>query len=104
MTALLYRAAPELTVIDYEEESVLFNARTWETHLLNAAAAEVLALCARTPCSLQHIAQALAQWLTPEEAVHASGHAEQIVETLLGLRLIDEIIDEIQADVQAVEV
>lgn len=90
MTALLYRAAPELTVIDFEEESVLFNERTWETHLLNTAAAEVLALC-RTPCTLQHIAQTLAQWLTPEEAVHASSHAEQIVESLLGLRLIDEL-------------
>lgn len=91
MTALLYRAAPELTVIDFEEESVLFNERTWETHLLNAAAAEVLALCSRTPCSPQQIAQALAQWLTPEEAAHASDHADQIVETLLGLQLIDEV-------------
>lgn len=87
----VYRATPNLQVVHYDEESVVFNPVTWDTHVLNAAAAEVLALCAEAGCTLEQVEQALKVWLNADEAEHAHAHATQTLESLSALGLIDDV-------------
>ncbi len=91
MTSTVYRAAPALQVVDYDEESVVFNPITWDTHVLNAAAAEVLSMCTGIGCTVEQIAQALTLWLQADEAPQALDHAIQTVDVLKALKLVDEL-------------
>lgn len=88
-----YIAATGLKAIDYDEESVVFNGATWETHVLNAAAAEVLSMSAEAPRSLDEIARALTEWLDADEADNAPEHAERIVGELRALGLVAPLGD-----------
>ena len=83
-----FAAVAGLQTIDYDEETVVFNGATWETHVLNAAAAEVLAMATAAPRSLDEIAQALAHWLEADESGAAHAHAARVVGELHALRLI----------------
>ena len=94
MNSAVYRAVPDLHVVDYEEESVVFNPITWDTHVLNAAAAQVLSMCAGAGCTTTQVAHALTLWLNADEAVYALEHATNTVEALKALRLVDELEDE----------
>ena len=73
----------------YEDEAVVFNPHTWQTHVLNHAAALVLDLLCAQPHGLQSLHAALAQSLHPEDmqALNKDNLAELIAE-LEGLHLI----------------
>lgn len=88
LNSIRYAAAADLTALDYDAEAVVFNGTTWETHVLNPAAAAVLALIAEAPQTVASVAEALAQWLEPEEAADAPAHAARSVAELAELALI----------------
>ena len=83
-----FAAVAGLQTIDYDEETVVFNGATWETHVLNAAAAEILAMATAAPRSVDEIARALAHWLEPGDTDDAHAHAARVVDELHALRLI----------------
>lgn len=83
-----YVAASDLAVVEYDTESVVFNGTTWETHVLNPAAAAVLALISEAPQTIDGVAQALTLWLEADEAADAPAHAARSVAELAGLALI----------------
>ena len=84
-------AVPGLRVVNYAEESVVFNDATWETHVLNASAAEVLAMCIDAPIGLTDVTQALAHWLAADETGASREHAARIVEELQTLGLVTSL-------------
>lgn len=88
MNDVRYFAVSGVRAIDYDEETVAFNPETWETHVLNAAAAEVLSLCTEAPRTPDDIARALAQWLDADDARDAREHAGRILDELQALGLI----------------
>jgi PqqD family protein of HPr-rel-A system len=77
-----------LKSIDYDEESVVFSDSTWQTHVLNTAAAEVLAMTAAAPRTVDEIAQALAAWLNASETHNSREHAARLLGELHALGLI----------------
>ncbi len=91
MHSALYRALPNIAVIDYDEESVVFNALTWDTHVLNAAAAQVLAMCRDHGCTLAEVTEALQHCLHAQEARFASAHAMETLDALQSLGLINPV-------------
>ena len=83
-----FAAVADLKTVDYDEESVVFNDATWETHVLNAAAAEVLSMTIEAPRSVQDITQALKPLLDADDAAGAHEHAARIVDELQALGLL----------------
>jgi PqqD family protein of HPr-rel-A system len=83
-----YRAAPALRICDFDDETVVFNPLSWETHVLNPAAAAVLELLQEAPRSLDDVEAFLAEALDPDEACAAHDHAQRVLEELSELRLI----------------
>ena len=88
MPTVRYRTAPDLRTLDYGEEWVVFNHATWETHVLNAAAAGVLALLAERDASSDELAAELATWLDATEATDAGAHAARMLDELESLGLV----------------
>lgn len=66
---------------------VVFNPVSWETHLLNAAAGEVLLALADRPQTVAEIGALLADLLAPEERSSAAAHAEATLQQLQALGL-----------------
>lgn len=89
-----YAATTGVVAVEYGDEVVVFNDATWETHILNPAAAAVLALIAEAPRAIEEIATALASWLEPDESPEAMLHAERSVAVLAELRLVTPLDDE----------
>lgn len=88
MSARIYRSIPELKIADYGEESIVFNGLTWQTHLLNPAAAHILTLCAQDGCTAEQVAEHLCSCLRPDETHEAQTHAQRTLETLEALNLV----------------
>lgn len=88
MPEVRYRAVSDVKSIDYDEETVVFTDATWETHVLNAAAAEVLSLTNQAPRSLDDVTRALAQWMDADDARDAQQHAVRILDELQTLGLV----------------
>jgi PqqD family protein of HPr-rel-A system len=79
---------PELRVVRYGAEAVVFNPLSWETHLLNESAAHVVETLRRGPQGAWELAAALAEDLDPEAAPET--YADQVaalMEELEGLGL-----------------
>ena len=86
----MYVAAPDLRVVPLDDEAVVFNPFSWETHVLNPAAALVLDIAADAPCSAADIAEVFAEVLDDDERPRAAEHAHSVLAQLLGLRLLTE--------------
>jgi PqqD family protein of HPr-rel-A system len=67
---------PEIRVVRFGAEAVVFNPRSWETHLLNETAAHVVDSLRRGPQCAWELAAALAEDLDPDCAPEA--YADQI--------------------------
>jgi len=79
---------PDIRVVRFGAEAVVFNPLSWETHLLNETAAHVVDSLRRGPQGALELAAALAEDLDPESAPEA--YADQVavlMEELEGLGL-----------------
>lgn len=79
-----------MRLVDFDGDAVAFNPFSWETHLLNPAAALVLDMAAAGPCTEADVAQVLADVLDESERPRAADHAQRLLRELIGLRLLDE--------------
>jgi len=73
-----------------DDDAIVFNPFSWETHLLNPAATLVLDLAASTDCTERGVIDVLTDVLDDNERPHAAEHARQLLDELLGLRLLVE--------------
>ena len=90
MTHLRVKAVEDVRVVDFDGDAVAFNPFSWETHLLNPAAALVLGMAAAAPCTEADVAQTLEDVLEESERSRAPDHAQRLLRELIGLRLLDE--------------
>jgi len=67
---------------------IVFDESSWDTHVLNEAAAALLLSIAETPRTLDDVAALLAEWLTDSERPLAAAHARATVDQLRSLGLI----------------
>lgn len=86
-----YRAVPDIRVLDFGDEVVVFNPLSWDAHLLNAAAAAVLELLIEAPRSDDDIAAFLREALHDAERNAAAEHARRLLEELTRLGLVRTI-------------
>lgn len=75
-------------VVTLDDEAVVFNPFSWETHLLNPAAALLLERLQASPCSEGELAALLAEALDEAERPLADEHARRLVADLASLRLV----------------
>jgi PqqD family protein of HPr-rel-A system len=89
MTRFRVAAHPDLRVLRFEDESVVFNPFLWHTHLLNAAAALILDALEEAPATAAEIAAAL----TDETGAHVlpAEQVEQVLDELAGLALVERL-------------
>jgi PqqD family protein of HPr-rel-A system len=74
----------------YGDESVVFNPHTWQTHVLNAAAAEVLDVLCRGSQSVTSLHAELARELDePSMQVLNESNLQQLLQELAMLRLLE---------------
>ena len=73
-----------------DDDAIVFNPFSWETHLLNPAAALVLDLAAVEPCTEAGIQDVLEEVLTEDERPRAGEHAKRLLEELVSMRLLVE--------------
>lgn len=86
-----FATASGLRVAWVDDDAIVFNPFSWETHLLNPAAALVLEFASTGPCSEAGIAEVLAEVLDERERRQAAEHAHGVLKQLLGLRLLAEV-------------
>ena len=92
-----FALAAGLRVVALDDDAVVFNPFSWETHVLNPAAALVLDLVSAHPCTFSDVCGVLAEMLNDEEQPRAAEHAQRLLAALVGLRLIVERPAEVDA-------
>lgn len=85
-----YALAPGVRVLTLDGDAVVFNPFSWETHVLNAAAALVLDLASERSCTLAGVGDMFAELLSAEEQPRAEEHARRLLGELVSLRLLVE--------------
>ena len=85
-----YALSTGLRIQRLDEDAVVFNPFSWETHLLNPAAALVLEHSALGDCTETGVAEILAEVLDNSERPSAEQHARQLLDELVSLRLLVE--------------
>jgi PqqD family protein of HPr-rel-A system len=81
--------APGVKAVTFDDETVVFNPASWETHVLNAGATLVLGLV-QDGCTVAEVRSVLADALADEERSSAGEHADRVLGELQSLRLIVE--------------
>jgi PqqD family protein of HPr-rel-A system len=90
MTRYRVAAHPDLRILRFDDESVVFNPFLWHTHLLNAAAALVLdALAEDGPATAAALAAALAD--DAGAPAIAADEVERVLGELAGLALVEAV-------------
>jgi PqqD family protein of HPr-rel-A system len=87
MTRFRVAAHPDLRILRFDDESVVFNPFLWHTHLLNPAAALILDALEDGPATADEIAAALADE-SGAPAIPAD-EVERVLGELAGLALIE---------------
>lgn len=90
MLGLQYALSTGLRIQRLDEDAVVFNPFSWETHLLNPAAALVLEDSALGGCTETGVAAILAEVLDDNERPYAEQLARQLLDELVSLRLLVE--------------
>lgn len=83
-----YALAPDVRLKFFDDEAVVFNPFTWETHVLNAAASLALEQVSARPCSCDDLERLLHEVLAEDEQPRAAEHARRLIGELAALRLI----------------
>jgi PqqD family protein of HPr-rel-A system len=89
-----FAATDGIRVLNFEDESIVFNPTSWDAHLLNAAAAAVLESLAQGPRSVRDIEVLLREALRETEQADASEHAQRLLREFEQLGLVHSIEDE----------
>lgn len=97
---MLFRVARSASqrALLFDDELVVFNPETWDTHILNAAAALVFSELATAPRSAQEIESLLADALTADERENAADQARRLLDDLHTLGLIEPANDDAALD------
>jgi PqqD family protein of HPr-rel-A system len=82
--------SPGVVIRTFDDDAVVFNPFSWETHLLNPAAALVLELVAAGVCTEHSVCDALLEVLEETERPRAAEHARNLLNELVSLRLLVE--------------
>jgi len=77
-------------MVALDDDAIVFNPFSWETHLLNSAAALVLEMAASAPCTEAAVSEVLAEVLDERERPQAADHAKRLLWELVSLRLLIE--------------
>lgn len=85
-----YAIAPDVRLSMLDDEAIIFNPFSWETHLLNCAAALALDMAASGSCTEAGVGELLAEVLDEQERPRAAEHAQELLQQLLALRLLVE--------------
>lgn len=88
-----YAVVPGVRIVLFDDEAVVFNPFSWETHVLNAAATLVLEELSHRPCSPGDVAALLSEALDDSERPDAASHATRLLDELSSLRLITSRAD-----------
>ncbi len=83
-----YGLLPGVRIVFLDDEAVIFNPSSWETHLLNAASALVVESLQRQSLSVSDVEQLLAEALADAEKPFARQHAESVLSELSSLTLV----------------
>lgn len=83
-----FAAVDAMLRIEFDDELLLFNPLSWETHVLNPAAAVVLDLLVQAPRSAREVAAFLAELLCEADRERADEHAATLLRDLAALSLI----------------
>ena len=73
-----------------DDEAIVFNPFSWETHLLNPAAAIVLESAVSAPCTEAGIRDILVEVLGEQDRPRAAEHARSLLGELIKARLLVE--------------
>jgi PqqD family protein of HPr-rel-A system len=87
MTRFRVASHPDLRILRFDDESVVFNPFLWHTHLLNAAAAFVLDALEEGPASAEEIAAATAD--TAGVPAIRADEVQRLLDELAGLALVE---------------
>ena len=90
MTSLRFAVATDVRVCVLDDEAIVFNPFSWETHLLNPAAALVLEIAASGPFTEASIRDVFAEVLGEQDRTRAAEHARSLLGELVKLRLLVE--------------
>ena len=90
LTSRRYAVAADVRLRILDDEAIVFNPFSWETHLLNPAAALVLEMASSGACTEGDMGDVLAEVLEEHERPRAAEHAKVLVQELLTLRLLIE--------------
>ena len=90
MTSLRFAVATDVRVCVLDDEAIVFSPFSWETHLLNPAAALVLEIAASGPCTEAGIRDVLAEILGEQDRPRAAEYARSLLRELVDLRLLVE--------------
>lgn len=86
-----YRATAGLRLREFDDGTLVFSPRTWDVHILNPAAAALLAHCRLQAGTTADMARMLEEALTEDERPRASEHVSRLVEELGALGLIERV-------------
>jgi len=87
-------ATDGIRILNFEDESLVFNPISWDAHLLNAAAVAVLDLLAQGPRSLGDIELLLSEALLEAEQAEAAEHAQRLLHEFEQLGLVHRLKEE----------
>jgi PqqD family protein of HPr-rel-A system len=87
-------ATDGIRILKFGDESVVFNPMSWDAHLLNAAAVEVLDLLTRGPRPFDDVVVFLGETLVEAERADASEHTQRLLHEFEQLGLVHRLKEE----------
>jgi PqqD family protein of HPr-rel-A system len=93
-----YEVVAGLRIASFEDELVVFNPTSWETHVLRPAASLLLEAALSAPCTESQFLAVLEQALDDEDRPQATEHARRLLAELLQLRLLRQPPADADAD------
>jgi PqqD family protein of HPr-rel-A system len=92
-----YRAVEGIRSFDFGDECMIFNPLSWDTHILNAAAAAILEAVAEAPQSVAEIEEYLQDLLVESQKGEAPAHTRRLIDELVQLGLIRQLASDVGA-------
>jgi PqqD family protein of HPr-rel-A system len=86
-----FQAVEGIRLLDFGEESIVLNPRSWDAHLINAAAGEILARLMAVPHSAREVEEFLYEVLLDSEKPRAAEHARRLLVEMTQLGLLREV-------------
>lgn len=86
--ALRYAAVPGLRLRQLDDGLLVFQPLSWEVHILNPAAEELLEACVQQPRSIEDLTRLLAGIVEHTDSEEFASQCETLVEELVSLELL----------------